>query len=49
MLLALVGNLYPVPEGNYGKLPYIYLAYLAAGLLWYMLNSRNPQKPGAKG
>ena len=35
MLLALVGNLYPVPEGNYGKLPYIYLAYLAAGLLWF--------------
>ncbi len=28
MLLALVGNLYPVPEGPYGKLPYIYLAYL---------------------
>ena len=22
MLLALVGNLYPVPEGPYGKLPY---------------------------
>ncbi len=31
MLLALVGNLYPVPEGPYGKLPYIYLAYLIAG------------------
>jgi hypothetical protein len=30
MLLALVGNLYLVPEGNYGKLPYIYPAYLAA-------------------
>jgi hypothetical protein len=28
MLLALLGNLYPVPEGLYGKLPYIYLAYL---------------------
>ena len=37
MLLALVGNLYPVPEGTYGKLPYIYLAYLAAGLLWFWL------------
>jgi amino acid transporter len=32
MLLALIGNLYPVPEGPYGKLPYIYLVYLAAGL-----------------
>jgi len=37
MLLALVGNLYPVPEGPYGKLPYVYLAYLAAGLLWFSL------------
>jgi len=37
MLLALVGNVYPVPEGPYGKLPYIYLAYLAAGLMWYAL------------
>ncbi len=35
MVLALLGNLYPVPEGPYGKLPYIYLAYLAAGLLWF--------------
>ena len=44
MLLALVGNLYPVPEGPYGKLPYIYLAYLAAGLLWFFLRVRN-RKP----
>jgi amino acid transporter len=41
MLLALAGNLYPVPEGPYGKLPYIYLAYLAAGLLWFLINGRN--------
>jgi len=41
MLLALVGNLYPVPEGPYGKLPYIYLAYLAAGLLWFFFKTRN--------
>jgi amino acid transporter len=40
MLLALAGNLYPVPEGPYGKLPYIYLAYLAAGLLWFFWNTR---------
>jgi hypothetical protein len=40
MVLALAGNLYPVPEGPYGKLPYIYLAYLAAGLLWFFWNSR---------
>lgn len=41
MLLALVGNLYPVPEGPYGKLPYVYLVYLALGLFWYLLRSRS--------
>jgi len=41
MLLALVGNLYPVPEGPYGKLPYIYLVYLAGGLLWFFTVGRN--------
>lgn len=41
MLLALVGNLYPVPEGPYGKLPYVYLAYLAAGLVWFFWNRKN--------
>lgn len=35
MLLALAGNLYPVPEGPYGKLPYIFLAYLAAAMVWF--------------
>jgi amino acid transporter len=40
MLLALMGNLYPVPEGPYGKLPYVYLAYLAAGLVWFFWNRK---------
>ena len=40
MVLALLGNLYPVPEGPYGKLPLVYLAYLGAGLLWYKLRGR---------
>ena len=40
MLLALVGNFYPVPEGPYGKLPYVYLAYLTAGLLWFVIRGR---------
>jgi amino acid transporter len=40
MVAALVGNLYPVPEGTYGKLPYIYLAYLAAGLGWFVVRAR---------
>lgn len=35
MLLALAGNLYPVPEGAYGRLPLIFLGYLALGLLWF--------------
>jgi amino acid transporter len=41
MVLALIGNLYPVPEGPYGKLPYIYLVYLAAGLAWFFWSTRN--------
>jgi amino acid transporter len=41
MLLALLGNLYPVPEGPYGKLPYIYLAYLIAGLGWFTVRARS--------
>jgi len=40
MLLALAGNLYPVPEGVYGKLPLIFLGYLALGLLWFFWNAR---------
>ena len=48
MLLALVGNLYPVPEGPYGKLPYIYLAYLVAGLLWFVIRSRGKDVPIAE-
>jgi amino acid transporter len=40
MLLALVGNLYPVPEGPYGKLPLIYLVYLSLSLVWFALRSR---------
>ena len=40
MLLALVGNLYPVQTGPEGKLPYIYLAYLIAGLGWFLVRAR---------
>jgi len=42
MIAAMVGNLYPVPEGPYGKLPYIYLSFLAAGLLWFAIRGRTP-------
>ena len=40
MILALIGNIYPVPEGPYGRLPYIYLGYLLAGMLWFFLRRR---------
>jgi amino acid transporter len=40
MLLALAGNVYPIPEGVYGKLPLIFLAYLTLGLLWYLWCSK---------
>jgi amino acid transporter len=43
MVMALVGNLYPVPEGPYGKLPYIYLIFLLAGLSWFAVRGRTPR------
>jgi amino acid transporter len=46
MLLALAGNLYPVPQGPYGKLPYIYLVYLFVVLMWFVVRSR--PKPTAQ-
>src|SRR5208282_4852403 len=49
MLFALVGNFYPVPEGPYGKLPYIYLAYLTAGLLWFAFRGRSKDEALAEG
>jgi len=48
MLLALLGNLYPVPEGPYGKLPFIYLAYLCAGMIWFLLQRRRVGTPPAE-
>ena len=45
MLLALVGNLYPIPEGAYGKLPLIFLAYLALGWVWFVWNSKRRSAP----
>jgi amino acid transporter len=48
MLLALVGNLYPVPEGPYGKLPYIYLVYLVSGLIWFAVRTRSKSATPAR-
>jgi amino acid transporter len=47
MLAAMAGNLYPVPEGPYGKLPYIYLAYLGAGMLWFFWQARKEKTGNA--
>jgi amino acid transporter len=44
MLLALAGNLYPVPEGPYGKLPYIFIGYLAVGMLWFFVSRRRQSR-----
>jgi amino acid transporter len=48
MVLALIGNLYPVPEGPYGKMPYIYLGYLCVGLLWFLLKQRGREAGAVK-
>ena len=40
MLLVLVGTLYPVPAAPYNWLPYLYLAYLFAGLVWFAASRR---------
>ncbi len=47
MLLAMAGTLYPVPtQAPYNYLPYIYLAYLLAGLAWFALAPRRlPSNP----
>ena len=44
MLSALVRNLYPVPQGPYGHLPHIYVAYLIAGLLLFFWQSRKEKR-----
>jgi amino acid transporter len=41
MLLAMAGTLYPVPAPPYDWLPYIYLAYLVAGLTWFWWAGRS--------
>jgi len=40
MLLAMAGTLYPIPDAPYNYLPYVYLAYLLAGLAWSRLAPR---------
>ncbi len=43
MALSLVGSLYPVPAYPYNLLPYGFLAYMAAGAVWFfLLKSKAP-------
>jgi len=46
MVYAVVANLYPAPQDEYGKLPYIFLAYLAVVLLFFVF--RPPVKPAVQ-
>jgi len=39
MMAALVGTLYPVPEPPYNWLPYLFLVYLAGGLIFFSVAS----------
>jgi amino acid transporter len=49
MIGVLLSNLYPVPDGVYGKLPYLFLAYLGAVLILFAFRSRakipEPEQP----
>jgi len=40
MVYAVVANLYPAQEGVYGKLPYVFLAYLAVVVLFFVFRTR---------
>jgi amino acid transporter len=40
MIGVLLSNLYPIPEGVYGKLPYLFLAYLGTVLMLFAFRSR---------
>ena len=44
MLLATLGTLFPIPPAPYRYLPYIYLAFIASGLLAYTLARPEPAR-----
>lgn len=47
MVLVLEGTLYPVPEAPKNWLPYLFLAYLAAGIVWRVWQTRGGRQPAA--
>ncbi|MEM5404870.1 MULTISPECIES: APC family permease [Paraburkholderia] len=43
LAIPLAGSVYPVPDGVYASLPYVFLALLALGLAWFLvLRARYP-------
>jgi amino acid transporter len=45
--LALVGTVFPVPPAPYRYLPYVYVTYLAAGMVWYVVSRRRSSELGS--
>jgi amino acid transporter len=43
MVLTFLGTLYSLPAGPYGKLPFVYLAYLATGMIWFAFRRRRSE------
>jgi amino acid transporter len=44
MVLVLEGTLYPVPEAPKNWLPYLFLAYLTAGIVWRSWQTRGSRQ-----
>jgi amino acid transporter len=43
MLFVMIGSVYPVPASPYNVLPYVFLAYMAVGTVWFTrLRTRAP-------
>jgi amino acid transporter len=44
LLIAIIGNIYPVPPAPYNYLPYILLGYLIVGVVWFAIaKKKNPE------
>ena len=41
-MVPAVGSVYPVPSWPVNIFPYIFLAYLAIGMVWFMILRRRP-------
>jgi amino acid transporter len=41
MSVPLIGSIYPVPDWPYNLLPYLFVGYMAVGLVWVLWSSRS--------